>query len=98
MEIAAHVADTGDAVGEQKREQDVFAPGGISADAGKMHVHVPQAGNEEFAMSVDDVGGPIELGSRGRTDRGDSASDDDDGLIRVRSAARSVNDADMLQD
>ncbi len=98
IEVAAHVAHTCDAIGEQEREQGVFAPGGIGADAGKVHMHVPQAGNEEFATSVDDAGGLIKLGSRGRADGSDSIFDDDDGLIRLRSAARSVDDADMLQD
>jgi hypothetical protein len=61
-------------------------------------MHVPKAGNEEFAAGVDDVGGLIELGSPGGTDRGDSISDNDDGLIRQWSAASSVDDTDMLQD
>ena len=98
IEIAAHVANASNAIGEQQREQNIFAPGGIGANAGKVHMHIPQAGNEEFAVSVDDVGCFIELDSRDRTDRGNSASDDDHGLIRLRSSAGSVDDADMLED
>lgn len=98
IEIAAHVAYAGDAIGEQEREQGVLAPGRVGADACEVHMHVPQAGHKEFAASVDDVGRFVKLDSAGSADRGDAACNDDYSLIRLQSAVRSVNDADVLQD
>ena len=55
FEIAAHVADAGDAVGEKQRKQGVFAPGGVGVHAGEVNVHIPQAGDQEFAAAIDNV-------------------------------------------
>ena len=43
VEIAAHVAHPGNAVGEKQRQKNLFAPGRIGVDAGEMDVHVPEA-------------------------------------------------------
>ncbi len=47
LELAAAVAGSGDAGGEQR---------GAELDAGVVGVHLPEAGEEGFAFGVDDAG------------------------------------------
>ena len=53
--VAAHVADGGDSVGDEKRE-DEFAAAGWFACAHQVDVHIGQARDQEFAGGVDDAG------------------------------------------
>ena len=69
LKIAAHIADTSHAVCDQQWKQKVPAPGGISAQARKMNVHVPKARNQKFASSVN------LLGARGSGDMGRNLGD-----------------------
>ncbi len=43
IEIAAHVTNSGDAIGEEQREKNLFAPRRIGVDARDVDVHVPEA-------------------------------------------------------
>ena len=67
-EIAAHVAHAGDAVGDEERKDDVAAAGEPIAERG-VDVHVPQAGDEEFAVAVDEDGVAGHLDHRADEDR-----------------------------
>ena len=62
-DVAAHVADGGDAVGNQERE-DEFAAAGWFSCARQVDVHVGEAGDEEFSCGVDwsGAGGDFEGG------------------------------------
>ena len=53
VEIATHVAHAGNAVREQQREKDLFAPGRIGVDAREMDMHIPETGKQEFSGAVD---------------------------------------------
>ena len=53
IKCAAHVADAGDAVGEEEWQNDIRAIGGGAVEV-DMRVHVPETGNEICTMGVDD--------------------------------------------
>ena len=52
IKCAAHVADAGDSVGEEKWQNDIRAIGGGAVEV-DMRVHVPETGDEICAMGVD---------------------------------------------
>ena len=78
--IAAHVAHAGDAVGDEERKDDVAAAGKPIAECG-VDVHVPQAGDEEFAVAVDESRVAGELDHRADENGGDAIAFDDDGGV-----------------
>ncbi len=52
LHFPSHVADSGDAIREKKRNDEFAAPIGFSG-SGEVHVHVGEAGDEEFASGVE---------------------------------------------
>jgi hypothetical protein len=60
-------------------------------------MHIPQAGDEEFASAIDDSGSLIRFDSSGRTDGRDSAGRNDNGLIALWRCANAINDGDVLK-
>jgi hypothetical protein len=56
IKCAAHVADPGDAVGEEEWKHEIRAIGSGTVEV-DVSVHIPQAGDEIFAMGVDDLSG-----------------------------------------
>jgi hypothetical protein len=63
-----------------------------------VHVHVPKAGNQESAASVNDVCRFLDFDLGGRADCGNSVSNNHNGLIWLRSAPRPVENGDVLKD
>ncbi len=53
LKIATHVAHTRDAVGDEQWQHHPLVGRQPIAEDG-MHVHVPQAGNQEFTVGVDE--------------------------------------------
>jgi hypothetical protein len=105
IKCAAHVADTGDAVGEEEWQNDIRAIGGGAVEV-DMRVHVPETGDEICAMGVNYPSGlGFEPGAACNT--GDSIALNDYGRIvppivsmtlawvmaRVCARAASVNSA-----
>jgi hypothetical protein len=90
IKCAAHVADTGDAVGKEEWEDEVVAVIGhaVEVDVG---VHIPKAGDEVLALGVDDL--PC-FGSvpAGILHAQDSVSVDDDGGIGVHGSVGNIDD------
>ena len=78
--VAAHVAHAGDAVGDEERKDDVAAAGEPIAERG-VDVHVPQAGDEEFAVAVDEARVAGHLDHRADEYGGDVIAFDDDGGV-----------------
>jgi hypothetical protein len=56
IKCAAHVADPGDAVGEEEWKYEIRAIGSGAVEV-DVSVHIPQAWDEIFAASVDDLSG-----------------------------------------
>ena len=68
IQLAAHVANTGDAVGQQQRQNEVGTRGGrpIEVDVG---MHVPESWDEVLALGVDDPASPgADAGGRAHPD------------------------------
>ena len=87
--VAGHVAHASDAVGDVEREH---VP---SAGHGEVHVHVPQAGDQELAATVDDARTGGDSGGGGRTFGDDAIAANDDVPIGARLSAASVDDGDV---
>ena len=92
--VAAHVADGGDSVGDEKRE-DEFAAAGWFACAGEMDVHVGQARDQEFAGGVDDAGAVRDLYGRVWAYCEDFFGVDQDGGVWLRRGAGGVDYRDV---
>jgi hypothetical protein len=60
-----------------------------------VNVHVPQAGNKEFSVRVDDPGVLRRFNTRGRPRGGDVAVLDDYNLVRRDRLSRGVDDGDV---
>ena len=95
VEITAHVSHASDAAGEKQGKKDLVAPGGIGVDACEVDMHVPKAGEQEFSGGVDDARGFGNLDRRSAAYLSDVAGLDENGLIRLRRAARGVDDRDV---
>src|SRR5262249_3695396 len=98
VEVAAHVANADDSVGEKQRQKDLLAPGWIRIHTGQMDVHVPQAGDQDFAGSVDASSVLWDFQTGCWADRDDTAIVDHDGLIGPRRAAGGVDQSDVGND
>jgi hypothetical protein len=61
-----------------------------------MHVHVPQAGNQELPGSIDDAGVGCQLD--GPADGEDPAAADCDGDVLARRCAGCIDDGRVLED
>ena len=92
--FSTHVANRGDAVGDEKRE-DEFAAAGRFSGTGEVKVHVGEAGNKEFAGGVEDLGAARNAGRRRGTDRSDVLIGNQDGPVRLWNRAGGINDRDM---
>ena len=80
VEIAAHVANAGDAVGDEERKDEVGRRSRCGPVEVDMGVHVPEAGDEVLALGVDDLSSfGIELG--GGSNGGDSVAVNDYGEL-----------------
>ena len=97
IELAAHVANASDAVGDEKREGD-FLRGGKPIAEDEMNVHVPQAGDEKEAVAIE--GRRIARIFRGlaRADRRDVIFFENDGLIGLQRACAHIDDGDVVED
>ena len=84
---AAHVAHGGDAIGDEQRKNEFAAADGF-ARTGKVHVHVGESWNEEFAGGVDDFCAERDVKRRGRADGCDARISDNDGGIGLQEARR----------
>ena len=93
VECRAHVADAGDAVGEEEREDEVSAIGGGGVEV-DVSVHVPEAGDEVLAGRVDDLPG-FGFQAGGGFDAGDAVAGDDDGGVGQGFAGDCVDDCDV---
>jgi len=92
VEVAAHIAYAGDAVGEEEREDEVGAVGGGAAEV-DVGVHVPQTGDEVLTGGVDDLAGGRR--ARGARDRVDAIVVDHDGAIRLGLSGDGIDDGDV---
>ena len=90
VEIPSHVADSGDAVCDKKRQQRLLGPRRISIDARDVSVHIPQAGDEIFAMGVDDLSG-LRFESGAARNAGDSIAIHDYGCVGLDFAVHGVD-------
>lgn len=90
IECAAHVADAGDAVGQEQWQHDIrsIGSGAVEVD---VRVHIPQTGDEICAMRVDDL---CSLGGEPAAVRhaGDAIAINDDGCVGLDGAAYRVDD------
>ena len=83
-----HFANSGDAVGDQRTHRVSI---GIQVD-----VHVPQAGDQEFAGGIDDAGARRRLDAP--ADRGDAAVGNRDRDVFARRSAGRIDDRGVLKD
>ncbi len=90
VQVAAHIADAGDAVGEEEREDEVGAVIGHAVEV-DMGMHIPQAGDEVLALGVDDLpcSGSV---FAGMLDAEDAVALDDDGGFGVYCAVGNVDE------
>jgi hypothetical protein len=86
---AAHVANSGDAVGDEQRQKIL---------AGDVRVHIPQTRNQEFARSLDHLSVLRNLDLGGFAYRRDAVASDDDGHIGFGFSACGVNHRDSVDD
>src|SRR5215472_2413965 len=98
FEVAAHVANAGDSIGDEKRQRDLLGTGKPIAEF-EMDVHVPETGDEVRAAGVD-VGGSVAWIMRGFAGAGveDSILLDDDDLVRTNLAGADVHDVGVRDD
>ena len=92
--IAAHVAHAGDAVGDEERKDDFAAAGEPIAERG-VNVHVPQAGDEEFAVAVDKARVAGELDHRADENGADVIAFDDDGGVVFDGGGGGIDERDV---
>jgi hypothetical protein len=93
-EITAHVADGGDAICNQEREERRLAPFRIGGYAGEVHMHVAQTRDEKFSAAIDH---PRAIGWRRLADGGDSITRNEDGAIQLGVGTRAVDDRDVSE-
>ena len=97
-EVAAHVANAGDAVGNEKWQGNFLSPREPIAK-NKVHVHVPQTGNQKRASAVQNYGSVARITSLlAGADRGDAVPFNDDDLVRMDFAGPHVDDIDVGDD
>lgn len=94
FEIAAHVANAGDTVGEQERNDEFAAAVGFAC-GGKVDVHVDEAGYEEFSVGVEDLRAALDGDGVRRAEIGDALLFDDDRLIGQWRGAGHIDHRDM---
>jgi hypothetical protein len=86
-ETSSQVADTRHAIGEKDRQSALLRPA-------QVHVHVPEAGNEEPAAAVDDCR-PFRDRRATGFDAGDPPISDHDRPIRLGRSPQGVDDGDV---
>jgi hypothetical protein len=89
IKCAAHVADPGDAVGEEEWKHEIRAIGSGTVEI-DVSVHIPQAGDEIFAMGVDDLSG-LRFESGAARNAGDSIAIHDYGCVGLDFAVHGVD-------
>lgn len=94
LHFSAHVADRGNAVGDEKRKDECAAAGGFAC-TGEVKVHVGEAGNEEFAGGVEDLGITRNADRCRGADGRDVLTGDQDGHVGLGSSAGGVDDGDV---
>jgi len=95
IEVAAHVADSGDPVCDEQWNQGVFRPCRVCADASDVSVHVPQSGNQKLAAAVNQLGVCGNPYGAAPANRGNRIAGDDDGLIPKLRTACDVDYGDV---
>jgi len=96
VEIAPHVADAGDSVGDEERERDL-PPAGEPVSKYRMDVHVPQSGDEKLARGVHDLCPGREADRAALFDLRDMVALDDDRHVREGESPGDVDDGDVAQ-
>lgn len=91
FDLAADVANGGDAIGDEQWKNEFAAAGGF-AGTGEVDMHVGEAGNEELAGGVEDRSIGRHRRGCGGTDGGNLLADDDDSRIGFGRGAGGVND------
>ncbi len=95
LQIAPHVARAGDAIGEQEG-QDHFPAAGHPVAEERVHVHVPEARDQELARGVDRAGtGGRSSASGAGPHLRDPRTLDDDRHVLPQGAARGIDHGDV---
>ena len=97
FQLAAHVANAGNAVGDEERKRDFLRAGKPIAE-NQMNVHVPQAGNEKESAAIEGWRVARILDGLAGTDRFDVILVEDDGLILQQRAGAHVDDGNVVED
>jgi hypothetical protein len=94
LDVPAHVANGGDAVGEEQRKNKLPAARGL-AGAREVNVHVGQAGYEEFPGSIESLRA-VRNRQRARwAERSDAVADDEQRYVLLRCGASRIDYGDI---
>jgi hypothetical protein len=97
LELAAHVAHAGDAVGEEQGKRDLL-PAGEPVAEGHVDVHVPEPGDQVAALALHDAGAFRNRDRARRADVDDPLAFHDDGRARLKASRLHVHDRHVTED
>src|SRR5229473_2130288 len=94
FDVTAHIADSSDAVGEKKRDDELATATGF-AGACEVNVHVGKTGDQEFTGSIENLRAPRNSRRAIWSKCGDSLVDNNHRHVLSRLSASRVNDGNV---